>query len=167
MPSTSCTRVYFQGWTDILSTNTMYSVPRMNDQVVTFQPINFNDYWTMPHTITDKTNNPVPAQVKCVNYYSVMPNNPRPCNRMGSKTLTEGIRTCFQSRCERCIDSFQDGCHFIWSSRYWSIDNTNTQVEIQPDDRVDAYTDIVVKYHIQWLSWPCGKDGCRCRTSLF
>ena len=150
------TNVYFQGWTEASSTEMVYSVPGLNDQAIKKQPLNLDSlaHWKIPHSIDDQQT-PVPARVRHVNYYSI------------STGVHErrNTQSCFRSRWERCIDSFQDGCHYIWSSRYFTrpdADACKKLVAIEPNDLVSNHANIVVMYDIEWLSWPCVTQSCGC-----
>lgn len=146
------TDVYFQGWTDASSPTPVYSVPRLNDQAIMKQPLDLDSpaHWKMPHSIRDRTAL-VPATVRHVNYFSIS---------TGVHGLPN-IQACFRSRRERCINSFQDGCHYIWSSRYFTH-RQGELVTIDSSDLVSNHTNIIVKYDIEWLSWPCVNKLCAC-----
>lgn len=147
------TKVYFQGWTDPLTNDVIFSVPKLNDECISKHPINLqtSTKWLMPHFIF-KNHDKFQSLVKYVNFYSI--------------DTTNHTQACFQANCERCIDGFKDGCHFKWYSKYITFIDGQEQV-IDPNDFVSNYTNIIVKYYIQWISWPCVKSSCPCHTLLF
>lgn len=148
------TAVYRQGWSTLQDDIIRYTIPWLNDSVVKKHPILLDKpaMWRIPHEINLHNNDintfMTKARVKHVNHYSV-----------SDKMTTTHL---FQSQKETCINSFQDGCHFIWSSVYFTQVNDEL-IPINLNDFVSDYDNIIVKFKIRWLSWPCVNDGCRCR----